>query len=52
MLEKARQLAQGNVDALKGLDEFEERIHYRLQSRTIIGKQEYDRKFRSVKASK
>ena len=52
MLEKARQLAQGNVDALKGLDEFEERIHYRLQSRTIIGKQEYDRKFRSVKAGK
>jgi len=52
MFKTARQLAQGNVDALKGLDEFEERNYYRLESRTIISKQEYDRRFRSIKVSK
>ncbi len=52
MFKTARQLAQGNADALKGLDEFEERNYYRLESRTIISKQEYDRRFRSVKVSK
>ena len=50
MLQKARQLAQGNAEALKQLDEYAERIHYRLDSRQIIGKTEYDRKFRGVKA--
>lgn len=52
MLERARQLAQGNTEALRGLAEFGERNRYRLESRTIISKQEYDRRFRSVKASK
>jgi hypothetical protein len=52
MLEKARQLAQGNVEMLKGLDEFSERNRYRLESRQIISKQEYDRRFRSGKTSK
>ena len=52
MLEKARQLAQGNVELLKGLDEFSERNRYRLESRQIISKQEYDRRFRSGKTSK
>jgi hypothetical protein len=46
MLEKARQLAQGNPDAAKGFDEYAERIRYRLDSRKIMSKQEYDRKFR------
>jgi tetratricopeptide (TPR) repeat protein len=52
MFKTARQLAQGNADALKGLDEFEERNYYRLESRTIISKQEHDRRFRSTKVSK
>ena len=49
MLEKARQLAQGNAEALKQLDEYAERIRYRLESRQIISKTEYDRKFRGAK---
>jgi tetratricopeptide (TPR) repeat protein len=49
MLEKSRQMAAGNLEALKGLDEFSERNRYRLESRKIISKQEYDRLFRSSK---
>jgi hypothetical protein len=51
MLEKARQLAQGNAESLKVLDEFEERNRYRLESRQIISKAEYDRRFRSGKTA-
>jgi tetratricopeptide (TPR) repeat protein len=47
MLQKAQQQAQGNPDEMKGFQEFAERIHYRLDSRQVIGKQEYERKFRS-----
>lgn len=49
MLEKARQLAQGDSEALKSLDEYAPRIQYRLDTRKIITKQEYDRLSRSVK---
>ena len=49
MLEKSRQMAAGNPEALKGLDEFSERNRYRLENRKIISKQEYDRLFRSGK---
>jgi tetratricopeptide (TPR) repeat protein len=52
MLERARQLAQGNVEILKNLDEFAERNRYRLETRQIISKQEYDLRFRSAKTSK
>lgn len=52
MLEKARQLAQGDAEALKGLDEFAERNHYRLESRQIIGIEEYNRRFRNGKSPK
>jgi hypothetical protein len=48
MLEKARQLAIGNTETLKNLDEFAERNQYRLTSRQIISKAQYDRKFRSA----
>jgi hypothetical protein len=47
MLEKARQLTQQNPDTAKGFEEYAERIHYRLDTRKIISKQEYDRKFRA-----
>jgi tetratricopeptide (TPR) repeat protein len=51
MLEKARQLAQGDTKSLKILDEFAERNRYRLETRQIISKTEYDRRFRSVKTT-
>ncbi len=51
MLEKARQLAQGNAEAIKTLDEFTERNRYRLESGLIISKAEYDRKFRGGKTA-
>ena len=49
MLHKSRELANGNPEALKNLEEFSERNRYRLESRKIISKQEYDRQFRSGK---
>lgn len=48
MLDKARQLAQTDVGAVNSLAEYEPRIRYRLDSRKIISKQEYDRRFRSA----
>jgi hypothetical protein len=51
MLQKARQLAEGNAEAAKELDEYAERIRYRLDTRQIISKTEYDRRFRSKKAA-
>jgi hypothetical protein len=52
MLQKAKQLAQGNPDAEKGFEEYAERIRYRLDSRKIISRQEYDRKFRATPTPK
>jgi tetratricopeptide (TPR) repeat protein len=49
MLQTARQLAKDYPEAMKGLDEFAERNRYRLDSRKIIDKREYDRLFRSGK---
>jgi hypothetical protein len=49
MIDKARQLAQGDAESLKSLDEYIPRIEYRLNSRKIITKTEYDRLFRSGK---
>jgi len=51
MLERARQMAQGNADALKNLDEFAERNRYRLESGLIVSKAEYDRRFRGAKTA-
>lgn len=50
MLDKARQLAQTDVGAVNSLAEYEPRIRYRLDSRKIITKQEYDRRFRGRKS--
>jgi hypothetical protein len=49
MLAKARQLAQGDAEANKSLDEFTERNKYRLDTRQIITKHEFDRRFRGGK---
>jgi len=48
MLEKAKQLSQGDPDAQKNLEEYFPRIQYRLDTRQIISKQEYDKRFRGA----
>jgi tetratricopeptide (TPR) repeat protein len=52
MLAKSRQLAQGDKEAEQSYQEYAERIQYRLDTREIIDKQEYDRRFRSGKDTK
>lgn len=52
MLAKSQQMAQGDPEALKNLEEYFPRIRYRLDSRQIITKKEYDRRFRSAEVSK
>lgn len=47
MMEAARQKVGTDPEALKAFQEYIERIRYRLDSRQIISKTEYDRKFRS-----
>ena len=49
MLAKAKELTKGDKKILDGLAEFEERNHYRLETRQIISKSEYDQKFRGAK---
>ena len=51
MLAKAKELAQGNKENLDSLAEYEERIRYRLETRQIIDKFEYNRRFRSGKSA-
>lgn len=47
MLAKAKELAHGDKESLDRLAEFEPRNRYRLETRQIITKAEYDKKFRS-----
>jgi tetratricopeptide (TPR) repeat protein len=49
MMEKSRQLAQKSPEEIKSFEEYAERTRYRLSSREIIDKPEYDRRFRSGK---
>jgi tetratricopeptide (TPR) repeat protein len=49
MLAKALQMAHSDPEATKSLEEFVDRNKYRLESRQIITKAEYDRRFRSGK---
>jgi hypothetical protein len=51
MMEKATQLAQGDKEALESLKEYAPRIQYRLDSRRIITKQQYDQLFRGGKTA-
>ncbi|MGA3106077.1 MAG: tetratricopeptide repeat protein [Terriglobales bacterium] len=46
MLEKSRQLALGDKQAETDYQEYSERIKHRMDTREIIDKQEYDRRFR------
>jgi tetratricopeptide (TPR) repeat protein len=50
MMETARKGVQGSAEGEKEFQEYAERILYRLDSRQIIDKPEYDRKFRSQQA--
>ncbi len=52
MMEKSRQLAQGDDQSEQSYREHTERIKYRLDTREIIDKQEYDRRFRSGQQTK
>jgi hypothetical protein len=49
MLAKAKEMANGDKQALDRLAEFEERNRYRLETRQIITKSEYDQKFRGAR---
>jgi hypothetical protein len=49
LLAKAKELAGDDKDAAAGFQEYSERIRYRLESRQIIDKWEYDKKFRQGK---
>lgn len=52
MLQRAFEMAKGDAEELKVLNEFAERNKYRLESRVILTKAEYDKRFRSVQAAK
>jgi tetratricopeptide (TPR) repeat protein len=52
MLEKARQLSHRTPEDAKAFEEYTERTRYRLTSREIIDKPEYDRRFRSANTTK
>jgi hypothetical protein len=45
-------MAKGDAEELKVLNEFAERNKYRLESRVILTKAEYDKRFRSAQAAK
>jgi hypothetical protein len=47
MLQKAEQQSQGNEEAMKSFQEYSERIRFRLDTRQIMDKREYDRKYHS-----
>jgi hypothetical protein len=52
LLEQARTLAQSSPANQQGYAEYAERIRYRLESREIIDKDEYDRRFRKASPPK
>ena len=51
MLEKARQLAASSPEAMQRYNKLEERIRYRLKSRQIIDRKEYNRRFHPEKST-
>jgi hypothetical protein len=51
LLAKAKELGKGDKESLQQLAEFEPRMRYRLDSRQILTKSEYDKKFRSGKTA-
>ena len=51
MLKEAAERAKADPKQMESFREYEERIRYRLQSREIIDKPEYDRRFRNSQAA-
>ncbi|HEY2820090.1 MAG TPA: tetratricopeptide repeat protein [Candidatus Acidoferrum sp.] len=51
LVAKALQMSQGNAESTQDIQEFAERNNYRLKSREIITKAEYDKRFRSGKTN-
>ncbi len=51
-LTKAQQMAQSDPEEMKRLEEYLPRIRHRIDSREVITKQEYDKKFRSSEKEK
>ena len=51
-LAKAQQMAQSDPEEMKRLEEYLPRIRHRIDSREIITKQEYDKRFRSKEKDK
>jgi hypothetical protein len=47
MMGKSRQLSQGDKEVEQTYQEYSERIKHRLETREIIDKKEYDRRFRN-----
>jgi hypothetical protein len=52
MLETARQLSEGNKQEEESYQEYAERFRHRLNTREIIDKQEYDRRFHPDRVGK
>lgn len=51
-LTKAQQMAQSDPEEMKRLEEYMPRIRHRIDSREVITKQEYDKRFRSNEKEK
>lgn len=51
-LTKAQQMAQSDPEEMKRLEEYLPRIRHRIDSREVITKQEYDKRFRSKEKEK
>ena len=51
MLKESQERAKSTPEGVKWFEEYAERIHHRLQSREIIDKTEYDRRFRQGQAA-
>jgi hypothetical protein len=51
-LQKAEQQSQGDAAAMKSFQEYSERIRFRLDTRQIMDKREYDRKYRTAQNAK
>jgi hypothetical protein len=51
MLQESERRNSQDPEAKKAFQEYAERIRYRLESRQIISKSEYDRRFRNTQTA-
>jgi len=52
ILEQAQQMVKGDAEQEKAMEEFLPRLRYRLDTRVIVGPQEYNKRFRSGEKGK